>query len=60
LVNGHTVWTFFNAVTEALKPREGSKASGLWTLPARTGRLHKICDDWVGLNIGTVEEAVLN
>lgn len=49
LANGHTVWTFFNAVTEALKPREGSKASGLWTLPARTGRLHKICDDWVGL-----------
>lgn len=51
LENGHTVWTFFNAVTESLKPHEGSKASGLWSLPARTGRLHKICDDWVGLKI---------
>lgn len=48
--NGHTVWTFFNAVTENLKPRnETSKASGLWTMPARTGRLHKICDDFSGL-----------
>lgn len=50
---GNTLWTFFNAVTEHLKPRENSKASGLWTLPARTGRLHKICDDWAGLKINT-------
>lgn len=51
LANGHTVWTFFNAVTEALKPREGSKASGLWTMPKRTGVLHKICDDWAGVTL---------
>lgn len=60
LVNGHTVWTFFNAVTEMLKPREGSKASGLWTLPARTGRLHKICDDWVGLSLAQDAAEVIN
>lgn len=46
-----TLWTFFNAVTEHLKPRKEGKASGLWTMPARTGRLHKICDDWAGLTI---------
>jgi len=46
-----TVWTYFNAVTEFLKPRKESKASGLWTLPSRTGRLHKICDDFSGLEI---------
>lgn len=60
LANGHTVWTLFNAVTEALKPREGSKASGLWTMPARTGRLHKICDDWVGLSLAEAGETALN
>lgn len=54
-----TVWTYFNAVTEFLKPRKESKASGLWTMPARTGRLHKICDDFAGLEINpaTVELA---
>lgn len=47
-----TVWSFFNAVTENLKPRSSeSKASGLWTLPARTGRLHKLCDDAAGVVI---------
>jgi hypothetical protein len=52
LANGHTLWTFFNAVTENLKPRsENSKASGLWSMPARTGRLHKICDDFAGLQL---------
>lgn len=58
--NGHTVWTFFNAVTENLKPRKESKASGLWTMPARTGRLHKICDDWSGLQIAAPAEVVNN
>jgi hypothetical protein len=54
-----SLWGFFNAVTENLKPRnEKSKASGLWTLPARTGRLHKICDDWAGLKINTQLAAV--
>jgi len=45
------LWALFNSVTEYLKPREGSKASGLWTMPARTGRLHKMCDDFAGLVI---------
>lgn len=54
------VWAFFNAVTEYLKPRGGatSKASGLWTMPARTGRLHKVCDDYSGLEINTRITAV--
>ena len=48
-----TLWALFNAVTEMLKPKADSKASGLWTLPARTGRLHKVCDDYAGLVIET-------
>jgi hypothetical protein len=48
-----TLWALFNAVTEWLKPKADSKASGLWTMPARTGRLHKICDDYAGLVIDT-------
>ena len=36
-----------------LKPKADSKASGLWTMPARTGRLHKVCDDYAGLVIDT-------
>ena len=51
-----TLWALFNSVTEWLKPKADSKASGLWTLPARTGRLHKICDDYCGLTIDTVAE----
>jgi hypothetical protein len=50
------LWALFNSVTENLKPRAESKASGLWTLPARTGRLHKICDDYAGLVIDTTAE----
>lgn len=45
------LWALFNSVTEFLKPRAESKASGLWTMPARTGRLHKVCDDFAGLTI---------
>ena len=56
---GNTLWTFFNAVTENLKPRKDSKASGLWTMPSRTGRLYKICDDWAGLTINTNNTAVV-
>ena len=48
-----TLWALFNSVTEWLKPKADSKASGLWTMPARTGRLHKICDDYAGLVIDT-------
>lgn len=51
-----TVWAFFNAVTENLKPGTDSKASGLWTLPARTGRLHKVCDDYAGVVIDTASQ----
>lgn len=52
-----TLWALFNSVTEFLKPRADSKASGLWTLPARTSRLHKVCDDFAGvmLNAKPVE-----
>ena len=53
-----TVWALFNAVTEALKPSATSKASGLWTMPARTGRLHKVCDDFAGLVIDTTAEVI--
>ena len=45
----NTLWALFNAVTEFLKPRPDSKASGLWSMPARTGRLHKACDDFAGV-----------
>lgn len=49
-----TLWALFNSVTEFLKPRtDTSKASGLWTMPARTMRLHKACDDFAGLVIDT-------
>lgn len=44
-----TLWSFFNAVTECLKPRKESKATSLWSLPSRTGRLHLICDSKAGL-----------
>lgn len=50
------LWAMFNAVTEYLKPRQDSKASGLWSMPARTGRLHKVCDDFAGLVIDTKAE----
>ena len=50
------LWAMFNAVTEYLKPRKDSKASGLWSMPARTGRLHKACDDYAGLVIDTTAE----
>lgn len=51
-----TVWSLFNAVTEFLKPKADSKASGLWTMPARTSRLHKVCDDYAGLVIDVASE----
>jgi len=56
---GSTVWTMFNAVTEFLKPNEDSKASGLWTMPARTGRLHKICDDFAGVTLDIAPEPMV-
>jgi hypothetical protein len=37
-----TVWSFFNAITEHLKDYTHD-------LPARTQRLHTVCDDFVGL-----------
>lgn len=52
------LWAMFNAVTEFLKPRKESKASGLWSMPARTGRLHKVCDDFAGLVIDVTAETV--
>lgn len=50
------LWALFNAVTEFLKPRKESKASGLWSMPSRTGRLHKVCDDFAGVTIDTTVE----
>lgn len=47
------LWAMFNAVTEYLKPGKDSKATGLWTMPSRTSRLHKMCDDYAGLVINT-------
>ena len=52
------MWALFNAVTESLKPSATSKASGLWTRPSRTGRLHKVCDDYSGLVIDTTAEVI--
>jgi hypothetical protein len=57
-----TVWSLFNAVTENLKPREASKGNSLWDLPARTTRLHAICDAACGLDFSdlkTVEPVAL-
>jgi hypothetical protein len=53
----NTLWALFNAVTEFLKPRAESKASGLWTMPSRTGRLHKVCDDYAGLTLDATPAA---
>ena len=54
-----TVWALFNAVTEFLKPvNANSKATALWTLPSRTGRLHKACDDYAGLTIDVPVEVM--
>jgi hypothetical protein len=45
------VWRFFNAVTEILKPETGKNAKGhyLFDLPAKTSRLHQICDTASGI-----------
>lgn len=51
------VWSLFNAVTEHLKPREASKGHALWDLPARTTRLHAICDGACGLDLGSLKAA---
>jgi hypothetical protein len=53
------VWSLFNAVTENLKPRENSKANSLWDLPARTNRLHALCDSACGLNFADLNTAEL-
>lgn len=52
----NTLWALFNSVTEYLKPGTTSQASGLWTMPTRTGQLHKVCDDFAGLVIDTSTE----
>ena len=45
------IWSMFNSVTEHLKPRENSNGSTVWLLPARTERLHAICDAECGLEV---------
>lgn len=52
------LWALFNSVTEFLKPRAESKATSLWTMPSRTGRLHKVCDDFAGLVIDVTAEVI--
>lgn len=54
--NDRNVWSFFNAVTENLKPREGSQGHSLWDLPVRTNRLHAICDSVCGVNLSELKE----
>jgi hypothetical protein len=53
-----TLWALFNAVTEFLKPGADSKASGLWTMPFRTGLLHKACDDFAGITMNIAATVV--
>jgi hypothetical protein len=50
------VWSFFNCVTENLKPRDGSQGHSLWDLPVRTHRLHAICDAAVGVDFSDLKE----
>lgn len=54
------VWRLFNAVTEVLKPAEGRNSKGhyLFELPARTQRLHAICDAACGLELAQGEITV--
>lgn len=54
------VWSFFNAVTEVLKPKEESKGGSLWSLPSRTQRLHNVCDTFCGITLETPETVVNN
>lgn len=49
------VWSFFNSVTEHLKPRKDSKGTTLFSLPARTERLHAICDSACGIDISDLK-----
>lgn len=51
------VWSLFNSITEWLKPRESSKGNSLWDLPARTTRLHAICDSACGVNFADLKES---
>lgn len=51
------VWSLFNAVTKHLKPREASKGHSLWDLPARTTRLHAICDSTCGIDFSELKPA---
>jgi len=53
-----TLWSFFNCVTEHLKPRQESKATSLWSLPSRTGRLHLLCDARAGLELQKTQLAI--
>lgn len=51
------VWSLFNAVTECLKPKADSKGNSLWDLPARTNRLHSLCDAACGIDIASLKSA---
>ena len=47
------VWRFFNAVTQVIQPEPGKNKKGhyLFDLPARTSRLHAICDAASGVDL---------
>ena len=51
------VWSLFNCITEHLKPRAESKGNSLWDLPARTTRLHSLCDAECGLDFASLKTA---
>ena len=46
--DGKSVWRLFNATTEALKIRNEERPT-VWTLPERTTKLHRICDELADL-----------
>ena len=47
------VWRLFNAVTQVIQPEPGKNQKGhyLFDLPAKTSRLHAICDAASGIDL---------
>jgi hypothetical protein len=47
------VWRLFNSVTQIIQPEPGKNSKGhyLFDLPARTSRLHAICDSASGIDL---------
>jgi hypothetical protein len=49
------VWALFNAVTKQLRDRNADTKNAIWDLPARTTRLHAICDGACGFDISDLK-----